>query len=225
MCCRSRPQYRSDLGWILGVAFLGTLTRSARPVRGFTFVRCCSSPTGFFPTRPRGVARAWASLDADPRVQSPLACGCYQLAPQRTFTSYPSAHAWHTKAAGVPAGTAMVVEFELAGQKFSAINGGPHFKFSPAVSFLVSCETQDEVDYFWDKLGEGGDEKARQCGWLADQYGLSWQIVPTALSRLMTSGTPAQREAVMQALLKMKKIDIEALQRAFDQSRDSSISG
>jgi hypothetical protein len=97
MCCRSRPQYRSDLGWILGVAFLGTLTRSARPVRGFTFVRCCSSPTGFFPTRPRGVTRAWASLDGGPRVQLPLACGCYQLAPQRTFTSYPSAHAWHTK--------------------------------------------------------------------------------------------------------------------------------
>ena len=88
MCRRSRPQYRSDLGWILGVAFLGTLTRSARPAQGFTLVRCCGSPYGFFPTRPRG-ARARASHDGDPCMQLPSARGCYQLAPQRTLTSNP----------------------------------------------------------------------------------------------------------------------------------------
>ncbi len=88
MCCRSRPQYRSDLGWILGVAFLGTLTRSARPAQGFTLVRCCSLPSGFFPTRPHG-ARARASHDGDPCMQLPSARGCYQLAPQRTLTSNP----------------------------------------------------------------------------------------------------------------------------------------
>jgi predicted 3-demethylubiquinone-9 3-methyltransferase (glyoxalase superfamily) len=156
-------------------------------------------------------------FDAKAEEAANFYCSVFDNSRVLTVSRYGEAGA---KAAGMPVGTAMVVEFELAGQKFSAINGGPHFRFSPAVSFLVSCETQDEVDYFWDKLGEGGDEKARQCGWLADKYGLSWQIVPTALSKLMTSGTPAQREAVMQALLKMKKIDIEALRRAFDQSLD-----
>ena len=110
------------------------------------------------------------------------------------------------------AGTVMTVDFELGGQKFLALNGGPEFKFSEAISFQVSCETQDEVDMFWSKLSEGGEEGP--CGWLKDRFGLSWQIVPTALPRLL--GDPDQEKAqrVMAAVLKMRKIDIAELERA-----------
>ena len=110
------------------------------------------------------------------------------------------------------AGTVMTVDFELEGQKFLALNGGPEFKFSEAISFQVSCETQDEVDMFWSKLSEGGEEGP--CGWLKDRFGLSWQIVPTALPRLL--GDPDQQKAqrVMAAMLKMRKIDIAELERA-----------
>jgi predicted 3-demethylubiquinone-9 3-methyltransferase (glyoxalase superfamily) len=110
------------------------------------------------------------------------------------------------------AGTVMTVDFELGGQKFLALNGGPDFKFSEAISFQVSCETQDEVDMFWSKLSEGGEEGP--CGWLKDRFGLSWQIVPTALPRLL--GDPDQEKAqrVMAAMLKMRKIDIAELERA-----------
>jgi predicted 3-demethylubiquinone-9 3-methyltransferase (glyoxalase superfamily) len=110
------------------------------------------------------------------------------------------------------AGTVMTVDFELEGQKFLALNGGPEFKFSEAISFQVSCETQDEVDMFWGKLSEGGEEGP--CGWLKDRFGLSWQIVPTALPRLL--GDPDQEKAqrVMAAMLKMRKIDIAELERA-----------
>jgi predicted 3-demethylubiquinone-9 3-methyltransferase (glyoxalase superfamily) len=110
------------------------------------------------------------------------------------------------------AGTVMTVNFELGGRKFLALNGGPEFKFSEAISFQVSCETQDEVDMFWNKLSEGGEEGP--CGWLKDRFGLSWQIVPTALPRLL--GDPDQEKAqrVMAAMLKMKKIDIAELERA-----------
>jgi predicted 3-demethylubiquinone-9 3-methyltransferase (glyoxalase superfamily) len=106
----------------------------------------------------------------------------------------------------------MTVDFELEGQKFLALNGGPEFKFSEAISFQVSCETQDEVDMFWSKLSEGGEEGP--CGWLKDRFGLSWQIVPTALPRLL--GDPDQEKAqrVMAAMLKMRKIDIAELERA-----------
>ena len=111
-----------------------------------------------------------------------------------------------------PEGTVMTVDFELGGQKFLALNGGPEFKFSEAISFQVSCETQDEVDMFWSKLSEGGEEGP--CGWLKDRFGLSWQIVPTALPRLL--GDPDQEKAqrVMAAMLKMRKIDIAELERA-----------
>src|SRR3990167_7618273 len=102
----------------------------------------------------------------------------------------------------------MVVAFQLEGQEFSAINGGPHFKFNEAISFVVNCEYQEEVDYYWEKLSEGGDPKAQQCGWLKDKYGLSWQVVPTGLGKLMEG---PQSEKVMEALLKMKKLDIAAL--------------
>jgi predicted 3-demethylubiquinone-9 3-methyltransferase (glyoxalase superfamily) len=103
--------------------------------------------------------------------------------------------------------------FEVEGQTFVALNGGPHFKFTEAVSFQVTCETQDEIDYFWSKLSEGG--QAGSCGWLKDKYGLSWQIVPSALPQLLTDTDSAKSERAMIALMKMKKFDIETLQRAY----------
>lgn len=115
-----------------------------------------------------------------------------------------------------PKGSVMTVSFELDGQEFTALNGGPHFKFTEAVSFVVHCETQDEVDRFWKQLSEGGQES--QCGWLKDRYGLSWQIVPNALPKLLQDKDAARSQRVMTALLKMKKLDIAELQRAYDQS-------
>ncbi|HEX7342847.1 MAG TPA: VOC family protein [bacterium] len=121
-----------------------------------------------------------------------------------------------SKAAGRPKGTVMVVEYELEGQKFTALNGGPHFKFTEAVSFVINCQTQKEVDYYWEKLSEGGDERAQQCGWLKDKYGLSWQVVPTALVEMLQDKDPKKSERVMQAMLQMKKLDIQTLQDAYD---------
>jgi predicted 3-demethylubiquinone-9 3-methyltransferase (glyoxalase superfamily) len=111
---------------------------------------------------------------------------------------------------GKQAGTVMTVEFEIAGQKFLALNGGPQFKFNEAVSFQVHCATQDEIDYFWSKLAEGGQEGP--CGWLKDKFGLSWQVIPTALPQLLTDENSAQR--VMKSMLQMRKIDLAALKRA-----------
>jgi predicted 3-demethylubiquinone-9 3-methyltransferase (glyoxalase superfamily) len=111
-----------------------------------------------------------------------------------------------------PKGSVMTMAFELEGQRFVALNGGPQFKFTEAVSFVVNCETQEELDYFWEKLsGNGGQEV--QCGWLKDKYGLSWQIVPAILPQLI-SGDPAKSNRVMQALMQMKKLDIAELQKA-----------
>ena len=114
-----------------------------------------------------------------------------------------------------PEGTVMTVTFELDGQKFVALNGGPQFTFNEATSFQVSCETQDEVDYFWSRLSEGGEEGP--CGWLKDRYGLSWQIVPTALIELMSDPDTEKSQAAMKAMLGMRKIDIDALHRAANQ--------
>ena len=115
---------------------------------------------------------------------------------------------------GKPAGSVLTVAFELYGQAFTALNGGPIFKFNEAISLQVSCLTQQEVDYYWDKLGDGGDENAQQCGWLKDKYGVSWQIVPTALVDMIADPDAERSERVMAAMLKMKKIDIEKLRRA-----------
>jgi predicted 3-demethylubiquinone-9 3-methyltransferase (glyoxalase superfamily) len=115
---------------------------------------------------------------------------------------------------GKPPGSVLTVEFELDGQPFTALNGGPVFKFNEAVSFQISCRTQEEVDYYWVKLSEGGDENAQQCGWLKDKFGVSWQIVPTVLAELLGGPDTAKSNRVMAALLKMKKLDIEALERA-----------
>ena len=121
-----------------------------------------------------------------------------------------------SEAAGRPKGTVMTIDFELDGQRFVALNGGPHFKFNEAVSFVVSCESQEEVDHYWDKLSEGGDPKSQQCGWLKDKYGLSWQIVPTVLHKLLADPNPERSGRAMKAMLAMKKLDIDALIRAAD---------
>lgn len=116
---------------------------------------------------------------------------------------------------GKPAGTVMTVAFELDGQPFTALNGGPVFMFNEAISFQVGCETQDEVDYFWEKLSEGGNEAAQQCGWLKDQFGVSWQVVPNVLPRMLSNSDFEQSERVMASMLQMKKIDIDELNRAY----------
>ena len=113
-----------------------------------------------------------------------------------------------------PKGTVMTAKFQLEGQEFVALNGGPHFKFTEAVSFVVSCATQEEVDYFWEKLSEGGAES--QCGWLKDKFGLSWQIVPTILVQLLADKDPQKSQRVMKAMLQMKKIEIEPLKQAYE---------
>ena len=115
---------------------------------------------------------------------------------------------------GKEPGSAMTVAFEINGQSFTALNGGPMFKFSEAISFQINCDTQEEIDYYWTKLTEGGDKNAQQCGWLKDKFGVSWQVVPTQLEKWM-NGDPKRSEAVMTALLKMKKLDIATLERAY----------
>jgi predicted 3-demethylubiquinone-9 3-methyltransferase (glyoxalase superfamily) len=119
------------------------------------------------------------------------------------------------KASGRPAGTAMTVTFQLNGQGFMALNGGPQFTFSPAISFVVNCETQEEIDKLWDKLSEGGVKEV--CGWLKDKYGVSWQIVPTVLGEMMQDKDAEKTERVMKAILQMAKIDIKMLRQAYEQ--------
>jgi predicted 3-demethylubiquinone-9 3-methyltransferase (glyoxalase superfamily) len=120
----------------------------------------------------------------------------------------------YPEGAPAPAGSVMVAEFELEGQRFIALNGGPQFKFTEAVSFVVNCETQEEVDYYWSRLtADGGAES--MCGWLKDKFGLSWQITPTIMYKLY-SGDPASAQRVMQAMLQMKKLDIQKLQDAYE---------
>ena len=116
---------------------------------------------------------------------------------------------------GKPAGSAMAVDFELEGQHFTALNGGPQFRFNEAVSLMVHCETQAEVDHYWEKLSQGGDETAQQCGWLKDRYGLSWQVLPDALPDWIAGPDPVKSQRAMQAMFRMKKLDIEALRRAY----------
>jgi predicted 3-demethylubiquinone-9 3-methyltransferase (glyoxalase superfamily) len=113
-----------------------------------------------------------------------------------------------------PEGSAMTVEFQLDGQRFVALNGGPHFKFTEAVSFVIGCETQQEVDEYWEKLSEGGEESV--CGWLKDKYGLSWQIVPSVMSKLLGDKDAEKANRVMGAMLKMKKIVIADLEQAYE---------
>lgn len=113
-----------------------------------------------------------------------------------------------------PKGTVMTADFELDGQRFIALNGGPRFKFTEAISFVINCETQEEVDKFWEKLSEGGEKS--QCGWVKDKFGLWWQVVPTVLGQLMGDKDPEKSKRVMEAMLQMSKIEIEPLQRAYE---------
>ena len=115
-----------------------------------------------------------------------------------------------------PAGSVMTVEFELDGQRFTALNGGPEFKFNEAISLQVYCDSQDEIDYYWSKLGAGGDPNAQVCGWLKDRYGVSWQIVPKGMEELFKDENSPGAQRTMEAMLKMKKLDIAELKRAYD---------
>lgn len=116
---------------------------------------------------------------------------------------------------GRAAGTVMTVAFELDGHTFTALNGGPIFKFNEAISFQINCATQEEVDYYWQRLSAGGDEQAQQCGWLKDRYGVSWQVVPTVLIEMLNGPDYDKSQRAMAAMLQMKKLDIEALRRAY----------
>jgi len=155
------------------------------------------TPFLWFDDQAEEAARFYTSLVADSTIKS--------------VSRYGEAAA---NAAGRPAGSAMVVVFTIAGQEFMALNGGPHFRFTEAVSFVIHCETQAEIDALWAGLAAGGEEGP--CGWLKDRYGLSWQIVPGVLGTMMSDPDAAKSNRVMQAILTMKKLDIEALKRAYE---------
>jgi predicted 3-demethylubiquinone-9 3-methyltransferase (glyoxalase superfamily) len=116
---------------------------------------------------------------------------------------------------GQPAGKVLTVAFELDGRPFTAMNGGPQFKFNEAVSFQVPCRNQEEIDYYWDKLTAGGDAQAQQCGWLKDRYGLSWQVFPAAVMDMLQDQDRKKADRVMQAIMEMRKMDLKALERAY----------
>ena len=124
---------------------------------------------------------------------------------------------------GREAGTVLTVDFEIEGQRFTGFNAGPVFKFNEAISFVVQCKTQKEVNHYWEKLSEGGDERAQQCGWLKDKYGVSWQIVPTILGEMLQDKDPGKSDRVMKSLLQMKKLDIEELKRAYEEKNKRRI--
>jgi predicted 3-demethylubiquinone-9 3-methyltransferase (glyoxalase superfamily) len=126
---------------------------------------------------------------------------------------------------GRPPGSVMVVDFELEGQRFSALNGGPVFKFNESVSFMVNCKDQQEIDYYWEKLGAGGDPAAQQCGWLKDKYGLSWQIVPDSVTRFFEDDKSDGAQRAMNAMLKMKKMDIAEMERAYQGKDEPATAG
>src|SRR5919199_2414260 len=137
-----------------------------------------------------------------------------------TVTRYSSAG---VEVHGRPPGSVMTVAFELDGQTFTALNGGPVFKFNEAISLQVNCETQDEIDYFWEKLSAGGDSSAQQCGWLKDRYGLSWQVVPNFMSELFAKESSPGAQRAMEALLRMKKLDIAELRRAYEEGKAARV--
>jgi predicted 3-demethylubiquinone-9 3-methyltransferase (glyoxalase superfamily) len=151
----------------------------------------------------------WFDSEAEPAAR--FYAGIFKNSRIGTITRYGKAgfEAHHR-----PAGSVMVVSFELDGQKFTALNGGPVFKFNEAISLQVSCETQGEIDYYWEKLSAGGDPQAQQCGWLKDKFGLSWQVVPSIMGELFKNESSASAQRVMEAMLPMKKLDIAVLKRA-----------
>ncbi|WAC13952.1 VOC family protein [Dyadobacter pollutisoli] len=117
---------------------------------------------------------------------------------------------------GKQPGTVMTIEFELEGQKFVGLNGGPIFQFNEAISFIIDCETQEEIDYYWDKLTDGGDPKAQQCGWLKDKFGVSWQVVPVMFADMVADPNDERTKRAMNAMFPMKKLDIAALEKAYN---------
>jgi predicted 3-demethylubiquinone-9 3-methyltransferase (glyoxalase superfamily) len=153
----------------------------------------------WFDTQAEEAARYYVSIFKNSRIT--------------TIAHYPDAgEAVH----GKKAGTVLIVAFELDGCSFTALNGGPHFKFNEAISLQVDCATQEEVDYFTEKLGAGGDPDAQQCGWVQDKYGVSWQVVPSIVTKLLTGPAPEKSARAFAAIMEMKKIDIAAVQRAYD---------
>ena len=156
------------------------------------------TPCLWFDTQAEGAAKFYVSVFDNSRIVNTVRYG-------------KAGYEIHKKSPG----TVMTVEFELGGQTFTALNGGPVFKFNEAVSFQIMCDTQKEVDYYWEKLSQGGDKNAQQCGWLKDRFGLSWQVVPSILPKMLSDPDPGKSERVMTALLKMKRLDIDALKRAY----------
>ena len=156
------------------------------------------SPCLWFDTQAEDAAKFYTSIFKDSKVV--------------TITRYPDVG---QEIHGKPAGSVLTVEFELNGQSFTALNGGPHFKFNEAVSLQIECETQAEVDHFWEKLGAGGDPNAQQCGWLKDKFGLSWQVVPKGMAEVLNDPDTTKSKRAFEAMLQMKKLDIAGLQRAF----------
>jgi predicted 3-demethylubiquinone-9 3-methyltransferase (glyoxalase superfamily) len=156
-------------------------------------------PNLWFDTEAEDAARFYTTIFKDSKLAA--------------ITRYPEAG---KEIHGKPAGSVMTVEFELNGLSFIALNGGPHFKFNEAISLEIECADQAEVDYYWDKLTQGGDPAAQQCGWLKDKFGLSWQVIPRGWQEMANHPDKAKSERVFLAMLQMKKLDIAELQRAFD---------
>jgi predicted 3-demethylubiquinone-9 3-methyltransferase (glyoxalase superfamily) len=138
--------------------------------------------------------------------------GIFQNSKITAISRYPDAG---QEIHGRPAGSVMTVDFELNGHPFTALNGGPLFKFNEAISYQIECATQEEVDYYWEKLGAGGDADAQQCGWLKDQFGLSWQVVPEGMHKFLSDPDPSKTKRAFAAMMEMKKLDLAALERAF----------
>lgn len=155
------------------------------------------APCLWFDTEAEAAARFYTSVFPDSRIVR--------------ISKYPD---YGQEIHGKPAGSVMVVDFQLMGQRFSALNGGAHFKLTPALSLQVFCDTQDEIDRYWDLLGAGGEPSTQVCGWLADRFGLSWQIVPADIGKWFDAASPAQARRFMQAMMAMKKLDLAALRNA-----------
>lgn len=156
------------------------------------------SPCLWFDTQAEDAARFYTSIFKDSRITA--------------ITHYGSAGQEIT---GKPPGSVLTVTFVLNGFPVTALNGGPHFKFNEAVSLQIDCDTQEELDYYWQRLSEGGDPQAQQCGWLKDKFGLSWQVAPRVLEKMITDPDRAKSDRAFQAMLQMKKLDIAELERAY----------
>ena len=167
------------------------------------------------PTTPKITPCLWFDTQAEEAAK--FYTGIFKNSSIKSVTRYSTAgQETHRK----PPGSVMTVEFELGGQTFTALNGGPEFKFNEAISLQVQCDDQKEIDYFWDKLGAGGDPKAQVCGWLKDRYGLSWQVIPKGVEEFYKDEESPGAKAAMEAMMKMKKIEIAVLQEAFDNAAE-----